>query len=250
MTASGADSQIPVSDDDAYNAFTGDVQVIKYDGASEDPVVHDGTQWVLPAKPLVDAAQDANSADRAVDLKAGAAHPVRWVVTNTSTTWLTHLTLVDVAGNGPAIGDDWTADLSAFGGPSRYSFVDDGPWEGLLPPGASFFAEGTVALTAGQSHADTVTVTGQVVVPAVDGEGLPTGGPSLDPDGAPIVAERDGGPFTVTDDDPYHAEVPAVLAVTGATMGIGIGVLAVLLLATGGLLLAVRRRERAERSHA
>ncbi len=243
VTGVGLISDIPVEDVDDYNAFTGDIQVIKYDGERPDPDVENGGNWIIPTKPLVDSAQDANTPAEGVRYPAGVAQSVRWVVTNTGTTWLTNLTLVDVTSDGPAVGSDWTADLSEFGGPSNYSFANDGPWEGPLPPGASFFAEGSLTLAAGQHHADTVTVTGLVVVPDVDDiTGLPNGDPSVDPGGDPIVAQRNGEPFEVTDNDPFHAQVGAPLAVTGATIAGGAGVAALLLLVVGGVLRAKRTR--------
>jgi len=239
VNAVGAQSEIPVADEDPYNAYTGAIQVIKYDGNRPDPAVTDGTNWIIPAKPLVTPSQDANTDALAVEVKSGVKNTVRWVVTNTGTTTLTHLELTDMTNSGVAISGDWTADLSAFGGPSAYSFVNSGPWDGMLPPGASFFAEGTLTLGVGEQHADTVTVVGQVVVPEVDENGLPTGKPSVDADGKPVVAQRDGKPFTVTDNDPFHAKVPSVLASTGVAGGMYIFSL-VLLLIGGGLLLRTR----------
>jgi hypothetical protein len=239
VNAVGAQSEIPVEDEDPYNAYTGAIQVIKYDGNRPDPKITDGTNWVIPAKPLVTPSQDANTDALAVEVKSGVKNTVRWVVTNTGTTTLTHLELVDVTDSGVAISGDWTADLSAFGGPAAYSFVKSGPWDGMLPPGASFFAEGKLTLGVGEQHADTVTVVGQVVVPEVDENGVPTGKPSVDAEGKPVVAQRDGKPFTVTDNDPFHAKVSSVLASTGVAGGMYIFSL-MLLLIGGGLLLRTR----------
>ncbi|PJJ73225.1 SdrD B-like protein [Diaminobutyricimonas aerilata] len=206
VTAVGAASGTPVSDEDDYNAFTGDIQVIKYDGEKADPAVRDGDEWVIPAKPLTDAAQDANTADEAVEYPVQTPRTVRWVVTNTGTTSLTDITLVDTTDAGPAIDGDWTADLTAFGGPADYSFVEDGPWQGILPPGASFFAEGTLTLPALTNHTDTVDVVGTIVQPEVGPDGTPTGEPAVDPEGDPIVAiDENGDPVTVDDDDPFNA---------------------------------------------
>ena len=179
--------------DNDYNAFTGGIQVIKYDGQKADPAVKDGDDnWITPTKPLADADQDANDTDHAVEYPVDTARSVRWVVTNTGTTSLTNVTLTDTATDGPAIDADWTADLSEFGGPADYSFVDDGPWTGLLPPGASFFAEGTLTLGTAATHTDDVDVVASVVVPGTEA--------------APVVAETpDGDPFLVDDADPFNA---------------------------------------------
>jgi LPXTG-motif cell wall-anchored protein len=245
VTATGVYSGEPVDDEDAYNAFTGAIQVIKYDGGKADPTVKDMlNNWVTPTKPLSDASQDANTPLTAVKMEAGATMKVRWVVTNTGTTWLTNLTLDDSTLDGPSIAGDWTADLSPIGGPSTWSFVDDGPWTGVFEPGASFFAEGTLKLEANQTHADNVAVTGQVVVPEVDEEGVPTGDPSRDENEDPIVALRNGQPFTVSDDDPFHARAGAPLAMTGFdASGTPVLVLGSVLLLGLGMLFAVRRRQ-------
>ena len=220
VTGTGVGSGLPVTDTDDYNAFTADIQVVKYDGDRADPAVKDGSgAWTIPGKPLPDAAQDANDTAHAVRYAADSTHPVRWVVTNTGPTYLTHLTLVDATGKGPDV-QDWVCDLSPVGGPASYSFTADGPWDGLLEPGASFFCHGTLTLTANQTHADTVTVTGDVVVPAVDGGGVPTGGPALSGGEPVVVTVPGGGPWRLTDDDPFHAYatgVPAVTIVKGDT---------------------------------
>lgn len=207
VEALGAYSGSPVDDTNDYNAFTGAIQVIKYDGERSDPVVRDSDDsWVIPAKPLLSESQDANTTATAVEYPVDTTQRVRWVVTNTGDTWLTNLTLEDFTLDGPAIGADWTADLTAFGGPADYSFVDDGAWPGLFPPGASFFAEGTLTLPAEGTHADEVVVVGTVVVPEPDADGVPTDQPSLDGQDTPVPATNDDGePFTVTDDDPFHA---------------------------------------------
>ncbi|MGK3953999.1 SdrD B-like domain-containing protein [Microbacterium sp. I2] len=206
VDAVGALSGTPVGDENDYNAFTGGIQVIKYDGEKADPQVTEGDGWVVPQKPLADAAQDANTLETAVSYPVNTERTVRWVVTNTGDTWLTNLALDDTTLAGPAIGDDWTADLSALGGPADYSFAEDGPWQGLFAPGASFFAEGTLALPAETQHADRVDVVGTVVVPAADGDGIPTDEPALDGETPVPATNEDGSPFTVDDDDPFHAE--------------------------------------------
>jgi MYXO-CTERM domain-containing protein len=245
VTATGVFSGEPVDDEDAYNAFTGAIQVIKYDGEKADPTVKDMLgNWVIPTKPLVDTAQDANTPLTAVKMEAGATMKVRWVVTNTGTTWLTNLTLEDSTLDGPSIVGDWTADLSPIGGPSDWSFVEDGVWTGTFEPGASFFAEGTLKLEANQTHADNVAVTGQVVVPEVDEEGVPTGDPSRDENEDPIVALRNGEPFTVSDDDPFHARAGAPLAMTGSNGAAAPAVLIGGMLLLGlGMLFVMRRRQ-------
>lgn len=251
VNARGLYSGTNVTDDNPYNAFSGDIQIIKYDGEKADPIVKIGDEWVIPTKPLPDALQDANTPELAVPYPADEPQKVRWVVTNTGATWLTNITLEDVTGDGPDIGDDWTADLSPFGGPSDYSFVDDGPWPGLFPPGASFFAEGTLTLPASDTHADTVTVVGTIVVPEANPEtGVPTDEPSLDEEGNPIVAlDDEGNPVTVTDNDPFHAKTPAPvispdspLAFTGNSVMTSAIAVGTLLLLGGAVLLIARRR--------
>ncbi|PZU49075.1 MAG: hypothetical protein DI566_01795 [Microbacterium sp.] len=258
VDATSAWTATPLTDSDDYAAFTGGIQVIKYDGGSADPVVRDGEDWIIPAKPLTDADQDANDAAHAVLYVPGIAGTVRWVVTNTGTTALTDIDLADVTGSGPAVGADWTADLSAFGGPSDYSFVTSGPWRGILPAGASFFATGRLTLGNAQTHTDTVDVEATVVVPAQDAEtGEPTGEPLLDEGGAPVRATIDGEtPYTVSDDDPYAATSGDLsgsgaekggaleIAVTGGVMQWSVAGLALVLLALG-LVLVIRRRRRA-----
>ncbi|MEN0128687.1 MAG: DUF5979 domain-containing protein [Brevundimonas sp.] len=270
VDAIGVASGTPVRDEDAYNAFTGAIQVIKYDGSLDDPIVRVGDDWVMPGKPLRNADQDANDAAHAVELLSGVPSPVRWVVTNTGTTTLTDVDIVDATKDGPDV-TGITCDLSALGGPARFAPAS-GTWHGLLPPSASFFCEGTLTLKGG-SHADLVTATASIVKPAVDGDGVPTGEPSLDGSGDPVVATNgDGSPVRVTDDDPFHAIDPPTppivvptptptpkptsspdptqgpkpgdgLAHTGADIAPAVGA-AVLALLLGAVLLVVARRRR------
>lgn len=233
-----------VSDTDPYHAFTAAIQVIKYDGHSADPVVRDGDDWVVPTKPLVDAAQDANTKRDAVRADAESRRRVRWVVTNTGPTWLTDVKVSDRTITGPAI-SAWSCDLSPVGGPSSWSFDSDGAWAGPFEPGASFFCEGVLPLGSNAYHADEVTVTSHVIVPEVDSDGVPTGKPALDEDGTPVVAAGpDGTPVVLTDDDPYHVVTPITgLPVTGAELQRAAIVALVLLLLGGAALLVSRRRQ-------
>jgi len=255
VDATGAATGTPVTDDNVYNAYTAAIQVIKYDGSLADPAVEDAAgNWIVPAKPLASAAQDANDTDHAVTYEAGKAKHVRWVVTNTGNTWLTEIKLADATLSGPNV-TNWTSDLSAFGGPSSYSFVNDGTWHGMLPPGASFFSDGTLTLGANESHADDVTVVGTPIVPEVDENGVPTGKPQLDENGKPVVSRNpDGTPRTLTDHDPFHAVTPAgastaALPNTGldGAAGLRVALLALLTAIAGlGALMLVRRRRSQE----
>src|SRR5690606_31419792 len=97
---------------------------------------------------------------------------------------------------------------SEFGGPADYSFVKDGPWNGLFPPGASFFSRGTLTLPADTAHNDTVTVTGVPVIPAEGDDGKPSDEPWV-VDGEPqVVRDSEDNPVVLTDDDPFHAKTP------------------------------------------
>jgi hypothetical protein len=251
VDARGAATGTPVTDDNDYNAYAAAIQVIKYDGSLADPVVKDTVgNWVVPTKPLASAAQDANDAGHAVAYQPGKAKHVRWVVTNTGNTWLTEINLADATLSGPTV-TNWTSDLSAFGGPSSYSFEKDGTWHGMLPPGASFFSDGTLTLGENASHADDVTVVGTPIIPEVDENGVPTGKPQLDENGKPVLSRNsDGTPRTLTDHDPFHAVTPAgavasALPNTGLSLGssLGAGLLALLAAAAGfGIMLLVRRR--------
>ena len=94
------------------------------------------------------------------------------------------------------------------------------------------------------THGDNVAVTGQVIVPEVNEEGVPTGDPSRDENEEPIVALRNGEPFTVSDDDPFHARAGAPLAMTGFdAAGTPVLVLGSVLLLGLGMLLVMRRRQ-------
>lgn len=244
VDAEGVASGIPVTADDAYNAFTSGVQVLKYDGSTADPAVKDASgAWVTPTKPMVDRAQDADTRADAAQLTAGKPGTVRWVVTNTGSTWLTSLDLADLTNQGPQM-SSWTADLSAFGGPAAYDFVSQGTWHGLVPPGASFFAQGTLSMGVNQTHADTVTVAATPVVPATATDGTPTGAALIDASGAPVaVKDASGAAVRVTDSDPFWAVTPPPpLAITGIVSPLGLLVAAALLLVAGVLLRVWRRR--------
>ncbi len=245
VTAVGAFSGVTVTAADPYNAFTGAIQVIEYDGESPDPVVKDADgNWVIPTKPSVPSGQDADGTGTAVTYDPNVANTVRWVITNTGTTAMTNITLTNLVASGTAIGDDWTADLSPFGGPADYNFAASGPWTGILLPGQSFFAEGTLTLPAGGSHSNTVTVTAEIIIPEVDGAGLPTGAPSLDTLGLPNLAVlSDGGRFIVTASDPFYAIAAGTLAYTGVSL-VGPALIAIQLLLAGAVLLLFTTRRR------
>ena len=138
VDAVGRYSGTAVEDEDAYNAFTGDIQIIKYDGRIAGPAVQSGGDWVIPAKPLANPFQDANDDAHAAQSIANVPVRIDWVVTNIGTTTLTDVMVTDTTLVGPSI-NAWTCDLSDVGGPAVYSFLDDGPWAGLLEPSASFF---------------------------------------------------------------------------------------------------------------
>jgi hypothetical protein len=245
VAAVGAYSGDHVGDQDDYNAYTGDIQIIKYDGRIAGPAVQSSGDWVIPAKPLANPFQDANDDAHAAQSIANVPVRVDWVVTNIGSTTLTDLMVTDTTLLGPAI-EVWTCDLSDFGGPADYSFLDDGVWPGLLPPSASFFCTGTVTLQAGGKHTDVADVEAHVVVPEVDGNGLPTGNPWLiGQDDLPVLAlDEFGEPVVVDDDDPFRDPAAVVLASTGVEpwmpWAAGAAILAVFL----GLLAVVLPRHR------
>jgi hypothetical protein len=250
VDAVGRFSGTAVEDEDAYNAFTGDIQVIKYDGRLAGPAVQSGGDWVIPAKPLANPYQDANDDAHAAQSIANVPVRIDWVVTNIGTTTLTDVMVTDTTLLGPSI-DVWTCDLSDVGGPAVYSFLEDGPWAGLLAPSASFFCTGSVTLTAGGKHTDRADVEAHVVFPEVGGDGLPTGRPMLDGDDLPVLALDDQGhPIVVDDDDPFLDPAAVDLAFTGVEpwmpVAAGIAILSVIL---GVLAVALPRRRRSVARH-
>jgi SdrD B-like domain/Domain of unknown function (DUF5979) len=250
VSARGATSLVPVTASDPYNAFTGAIQVIEYDGELPDPAVKDSAgNWIVPGKPGVQSGQDADNTATAVVYAPGEAKKVRWVISNTGTTAMTQITLNNLVTAGTPVSDDWTADLSPIGGPASYSFARSGPWSGILLPGQSFFAQGTLTLPAGGTHANTVT--GAVIVPEVDRAGVPTGRPSIDAEGnIQLATLADGRRFIVSARDPFTAVVAgAGLAYTGTALVMP-ALIALQLLIAGGVLIFFARRGRLGRSKA
>ncbi|MEO8094113.1 MAG: DUF5979 domain-containing protein [Pseudolysinimonas sp.] len=250
VDAVGQLSGTPVTARNNYNAYTASIQIIHYDGNRPDPVVKDALgNWVTPTNPLVDAAQDANDTTNAVKYPEGAPQQVRWVITNVGTTYLTHLTMNQMSTQGPQY-SSFTFDMTPIGGSqTAYNFATQGPWNGIFPPGASFFGTGPLTLDALDFHEDTTQVVGSVVIPETDGNGLPTNLPTLALGRGVFFTLADGSPRIVQDSDPFNARaVPAGLAFTGVhqdaiAMAVWIAVGGVLL----GLALMVvptRRRQR------
>jgi hypothetical protein len=103
------------------------------------------------------------------------------------------------------------------------------------------------------THADTVTVTGTLVVPKPDPTtGLPTSEPLLDGSGNPVIAKDGSGtPIVFTDDDPFHARTPAPpLAITGSEVPWAAGGLAVVMLLLGaGIVIVAGWRRRTRSGH-
>ncbi|MDF2554255.1 MAG: hypothetical protein K0R60_150 [Microbacterium sp.] len=229
FAAEGAISGNPVEGTDPYNAFTGGIQVIKFDGNSDatPPTWWDDAtgSWVVPDKADYSSTQpdsDADTATDAVDYLAGAENTVRYVVTNTGNTWLTDVRLEDVTGADQPQVTEWAADLSGLtapdGAPAGYPAELDvtagaiGIPDLLFGPGQSFVVSGVLSLEAQEEHRDDITAVGTVVVPEAGPAGTPTGGPGLDSDGSPVRATAPGDPsepFDVTDDDPFHARASA-----------------------------------------
>ena len=245
VQAYGVDSGIRVADRDAYNAVTGAVQVIKYDGETPDPIVkNDSGDWVIPSKDDVAAGVDADTDANAVVVKPNTKRTIRWVITNTGTTALTHLDVEDITLSGTPIDANWTADLSPIGGPAKYSFVKSGPWEGVFLPGQSFFSEGTYTLAPFAGHADDVRVIADIVVPEVDADGVPTGDPMLDIDGNPVLLRDNAGVVrTVDGGDPFTARA-ASLAITGVDPMVALWAAFALLLGGMALMVFAPKRRR------
>lgn len=226
FTADGAISDNPVVGTDPYDAFTGDIQVIKYDGdADTTPQWRDATtgDWVRPDKAGFGAAapgSDADTTDDAVQYLAGAANTVQYVVTNMGNTWLTDLSLDDVTGAGNPEVTGWTADLAPLTAPdgAPAGYPAEHPVDGgidiedfLFGPGQSFVVTGTLTLQPQEQHRNDITATATVVVPAETTDGLPTDQPRLDTDGPVRATDPDDAdaPFEVSDDDPFHARAAA-----------------------------------------
>ena len=180
--------------DNSYNAFSGNVQVIKYDGRGPDPEIGEDGAWVTPTKPLADGRQDANTMNQAATYEppsSTGANAVRWVVTNTGKTWLTDVSITDVTETGPMI--DPNSVVCALQNGTLGTVVDGSiTWSAatgaLLAPGASFFCQGTLVMGEADVHVDHVEVTATIVVPAVDREGSPSDEPQRSPGGSPLPA--------------------------------------------------------------
>jgi hypothetical protein len=216
VDASVVGTGVPVTDRNDYHAFTGQVQVIKYDDRDGTFTPERNADGV-PNKPLtVDPQRDANTAGTAVKYPIGAGQAstgpqrVEFAVTNTGVTWLTQVNLADLTLDGPAL-QGLTCDFTAAGDPAAPT--SGTTWVGPWAPGSTFYCQGTVDLAAGATHGDNGTVHADVVPPKPNPSYDPsdpasdpfTDQPTLDGNGVPVRSD-----IHVTDEDPFHAEGTAL----------------------------------------
>jgi hypothetical protein len=205
-------SGVPVTDRNDYHAFTGQVQVVKYDDR-DGTFAPERDAAGIPNKPLtVDPQRDANTADQAVQYPIGAGSSttgpqrVEFAVTNTGSTWLTEVDVTDLTVEGPDL-QGLTCDFTGAGDPSAPT--SGTTWVGPWAPHTTFYCEGTVTLADGQKHGDDGTVDAVVVPPKPNPSYDPTDPtsdpftdqPTLDDNGNPVRSD-----ITVTDNDPFHAK--------------------------------------------
>ncbi|MFF1632250.1 SdrD B-like domain-containing protein [Leifsonia sp. NPDC058248] len=228
VDASVEGSGDPVHDRDDYHAFTGQIQIIKYDDREGTfTPVQDAAG--IPNKPLSsESERDANTADEAVVYRidqegtSTGGQRVEFAVTNTGSTWLTMVNVSDLTLVGPDL-QGLTCDFTAAG--DQAAPTSGTTWVGPWAPGSTFYCEGTVELAAGQTHGDGATVDAVVVPPAPNPSYDPsdpdsdpfTDQPSLDGNGDPVRST-----ITVTDKDPFHAETTqADVAIVKGDTGTG-----------------------------
>lgn len=209
-----------VGDDDPFVAGVPGIDIVKFDGRSVAPAnAVDGPSsagatpgdWAAG----VDADTDANAVRFGLTGQTTGPRPVSMIITNTGAAELTNINVADDTLSGPALAG-LTCDFTALGGPA--SGVT---WVGPFLPGESFLCVGTLELGAGQSHADSASVTADAVVTDVGGETTTV---------------------TLSDSDEFHAK-GALLALTGA---VTISFSVVLVMAAAGIaLVLIGRRRRA-----
>ncbi|MGO4275793.1 hypothetical protein AB4Z22_39140, partial [Paenibacillus sp. TAF58] len=143
IPASGGD---PVRADNDYNAFSGEVSIIKWDGRDEGPA--DGSdESKSKLDPAVDADDTAHAAE--YELVDGApdtgAKPVKWIVTNTGTSPLANVVVTDATDAGPALADV-TCTFPGESTPTPGEFdPETGGW--TIPWAASATTVGDIAST-------------------------------------------------------------------------------------------------------
>ncbi|MFF2620618.1 hypothetical protein [Oerskovia jenensis] len=169
------------------------------------------------------------------EVLAGSPTPVTMAITNTGNEPLVNVVVTDTTQDGPAL-TDLTCDFSPLGGPATGT-----TWDGPFGIDETFLCTGTLpAMTDGQTHTNTATVTGV---------GTRSGTPVEDDN--PWNAHAVGTPSPTT--PPPTTPPPAGGGSTGASprgwlasTGIQVGSLAALALLLAGMGVIVWRRSRPE----